>query len=224
MVSALTNMSVCNQFLLIVLWFVSFCEKMHNTLNTCLNNFVNKRLEGVVLYIALYTKDDNYYALLYDITSLYDRLFLVLMSYINRNYFKKHSIFSIKDADENFNNLAHLLIDVGVVSYIHKGTLVHKLLIEDAKAAKNIKHPVIYAVASDENGKEVNLTPLFNVYSELVFSTYFNCKDVVSVLTNRLQSPLSSNKFELRVMSEITYDEHVFKGNDNIISIIGKDD
>lgn len=218
-------MNVRNQFFLLVLWFIGFCERVYTKAYNTLDYLANRKLEGKVLYLALYTKDDNYYATLYDFTSLYNRLYLVLMSLIYYDYLKKMRIFNIKDAVENFTNTAHVVIDVGVVSYIQDGKLAHKLLIEESKSSKaEHHHPFLYAIVEDSNGREINLSSLFTQHPELVASTFFDCKDVVSIFTNRLNQPLSSNEFKLRLMSEITYEEHIFKANDNIISIIGKDE
>ena len=215
-----------NQFLYMMLRFISLLNTMYSTCKTHIDYYVNKQLEGRVLYLALYTKDDNYYARLYDFTSFMNRMYLIIQSIFNKKYIED-SIFTYEKAKENFSGLANAIIDVAMVSFIKDGKLEHTVLIDDTNVEKEVVVPnFIYALVEDEvTGNAINLTHVFNDNKLLLKAKIFDCNDIVCILTNRLHDfPLTHGKFNLKIMTEKTYNEHILKGNDNIITIISKDE
>jgi hypothetical protein len=200
---------------------------MYSNCKTHIDYYVNKQLEGKVLYLALYTKDDKYYAKLYDFTSFMSRVYLIIQSIFYRKYFEDSYIFTYEKAKENFSGLANAIIDVALVSYIKDGKLEHTVLINETHVEKEAVIPnFIYAIVEDEiTGNDVNLTYVFNDNKLLLTAKIFDCSDIVCILTNRLHDfPVTHGKFNLKIMTEKTYNEHILKGNDNIITIISKDE
>lgn len=206
----------------LLLTIVNFCESVYTYTRTAIEGRVNYHLKGCVLYYSLYSKEEQYYATLYDYTGFWRKVWLVICSMIYQDYFNKNNIFKYDAVHENMEHLAHFLIDCAVITYIDDDAKTkHRILThtgsEITSTASNCSY--IYALVVDVEGKEHNFTTVFNAYKEDVFtSDRLTVSDFITIFAHRLGLTLSCvDLCSLKTMMDNDFEERVLKGKDQLM-------
>lgn len=206
--------------LYIFLWLINFYDVFSTKIKNVVDGFVNQRLEGRVLYYALYSKSDNYYALLYDYTSTWRKLKLVIMHIVDKSYLENKNIFHFNDVSENISHLTNYSIDCAVVTYM-ENTQEHHRLMTSNNEIEDINISFVYAMVYENDTVDsllYDMTKDFNTYKNDIFQIKtLNIENIVTILMMKKQMNLPNfNDLSLKCMMDDSLNELVFKANDNI--------
>ena len=206
--------------LYIFLWLINFYDVFSTKIKNVVDGFVNQRLEGRVLYYALYSKSDNYYALLYDYTSTWRKLQLVIMHIVDKSYLENKNIFHFNDVSENISHLTNYSIDCAVVTYM-ENTQEHHRLMTSNNEIEDINISFVYAMVYENDTVDsllYDMTKDFNTYKNDIFQIKtLNIENIVTILMLKKQMNLPNfNDLTLKCMMDDSLNELVFKANDNI--------
>lgn len=209
-----------------LLWIINFCETTYNNVVNTFSQIINIRLEGRVLYYAMYSKSDKelYYTKLYDVTSLIDRIRIIFLSMIYQNYFEKNSIFTYNEVHSNLENLTSFMIHAVVVSYIKNGVMTTEIMsFKDIQhsSSSNIQHneaKFVYAIVINEHGIEYDFTREFNNHMKDIKDSPLNIEDFVHIMKSIYQKNLVDDKdIKLKVMLDNEFHEVVYNSKDKLI-------
>lgn len=206
--------------LYVFLWFINFYDVCSTKIKHFVDGFVNKRLEGRVLYYALYSKSDNYYALLYDYTSTWNKLKLVIMHIYDKSYLETHNIFNFDDVSENIAHLSNYSIDCAVVTYMENTQENHRLM-TSSNVIEDINVSFVYAMVYENDTVDsplYDMTKDFNTYKNDIFQIKtLNIENFVTILMIKKQMNLPNfTDLTLKCMMDDSLNELVFKAKDNI--------
>lgn len=221
------ELSYMSYMLYIILWLVNFCEDYYRRIRTSIEHRTNMCLRGRVLYYAMYSKKEPYYAILYDYTSLWQRILCILYGTIWMKYLDNKNIFKFDDVSKNIENLSHFLIDCVVITYVDENAHTkHRLLTYqglESETTQNIPQSIdnasfIYAIATDSTGVEHNLTSQFNVLKNDILTTKtLLVGDIVNILVNRKNETLPAiDGLVLRTMLDNDFEDMVYKDKDHM--------
>lgn len=207
---------------------INFCENAYYNIHKTITSTVNRQLEGRVLYYAMYTKgtQENYYTQLYNVTSLFDRLKLIILSYIYHNYYEKNSVFSYTEVYTNIENLTSFMIDAVIVSYVKNGSLETKILSykeEDFKnnsndTANSVSPRFVFAIVVDKDGEEItDFSRELNQHIDDVKNSPLTVSDFIYILKSKYQKTLDDeNNFKLKVMMDNDFNEVLYNSTDKL--------
>lgn len=211
-------------FIYYFLLIVNFCETTYNNIVTILSKSINKQLEGRVLYYGMYSKGENdlYYTQLYDYTSLIQRLKLIFLSIVYRNYFERISVFTYNEVQQNLENLTSFMIHAVIVSHIKNGMLITEILsYKEASSLQNEnkqKVKFVYAIVITKQNTEYDFTKELNIHINDVRNSPLDVEDFVYIINNKYSKNVFDNKdVKLKVMMDNDFNEVVFNSNDKII-------
>jgi hypothetical protein len=211
------------------LWLLNFCDTAYSNSKRFIEGVVNKQLEGRVLYYAMYSKEDpiiggNYYTRLYDYTSLWNKLKLIILNFIYFNYYDNNSVFLYTDVYSNIENLTSFMIDAVVVSYIKDGVQQNVVLSckDGSEDAKN-EHATpgfIYAIVVDSEEKEHDMTKVFNMHKCCIINSPLKIYDFIYIFNQRYigNKLVDVKSAYLKTMLDNDFDELLLKGNDQLYS------
>jgi hypothetical protein len=201
------------------LTFINFCETKLLTYYAKVDGYLNKCLEGYVLYYVLYSKEDKFCAVLYDYRSFMKRLYIVVCSMIYSTYLKNtKKLFHYKDVIENIDNLSSFFVDCAVVEYIKDGSKVNELIANDTVSTQTQTSPIkfVYAIVVFDDC-ELDFTKYFNIYCNGILNTKtLECRDIITLLSKVANQEISTTTFTLKCMMDNKFEEILFKDNDNI--------
>lgn len=220
---------------MIVYYFIyifNFCENVYYNIQKTISVTVNRQLEGRVLYYAMYTKgtQGNYYTQLYNMTSLVDRLKLILLNYIYHNYYEQNSVFTYTEVYTNIENLTSFMIDAVIVSYIKNGNLETKILSYKAEDYKNnsidtatSRTPrfvfALVVTKDDEQGVEVeyDFTKEFNQHIDDISNSPLTISDFIYIIKSKYNKYVNDQEnFKLKVMMDNDFNEILYNSNDKL--------
>lgn len=216
-------------FVRLTLWLVNFYDTTTKQTHRWFETTLNKQLESRVLYYAMYSKSDKevFYTCLYDYTSLWARLKLVLCSIIYTDYLSNQSVFTYDEVYNNVENLTSFMIDAVVITYIKDSKTVNRILsykdeVVPTKECLNEtvqKVNFIYAIMSTE-GKEYDFTNEFNTHVCDIIGSPLTLEDFLSIFNARFkQGAISNNEIAdatLKIMTESDFTELLLKTNDQL--------
>lgn len=210
---------------------INFYDAIIQGLTGAVERQINNKLEGRVLYYAMYTRSDKdlYYTCLYDFTSLWDRIKLAFCCSIrNKQFLNNNSIFFYDDVYNNVESLTSFMIDAVVVTYVHDNKLVNHILSYKDNVvpnknlrAKTMQNVFIYAVVADEKGTQYDFTKEFNSHVCDIIGSPLYIGDFVCIFNARYKGNAINNAdiqlLTLKSMTDNNFDETVFKMNDKFI-------
>lgn len=214
----LNIMSSVFSFCLVFLnFFVQTIEQANKSINLLVNQYLDKK----VIYYALYSKHDQFLACLYDRRSFVDRLWLTMQQLMIWLRLDTDTLFTYADIDENFNSLSHYSINAAIISYIDNGTIKEKMFLQRECPTHCTDIPdfnYIYCIAEDDNGHCVDITTCFNKFkNEVLQNKDLQCKDFVKIFIDYAKFSFKIQELKsLKVMTDDTLTEVLFKGNDVI--------
>lgn len=219
----------CNSvFVYYVIYVFNFCETFYNSTVRYVSSKINERLEGRVLYYAMYTKgtQGGYYTQLYDLTSVFDKLKLIFLSYLHNDYFSNNSVFTFNEVNSNIENLTSFRIDAVIVSYIKDGGLTTQILSykdnnsyvdNTADTASSRKTKFVYAVLVSQHGEEYDFTKELNNHLNDMKNSPLLIKDFIHIINIKYSKNLyDEHNFKLKVMTDNDFDEVVYNGDDKV--------
>ena len=212
---------VSHRLLAFILLFLNFLHQASNTIKQHTDFLLNKCLDKKVMYYALYSRHDNYYACLYDCRSIWEKLWVALQQVLIKLRLDDNYLFSYDDINSNFECLTSFLINAALIVYVEDGQLKHKLFLhkekEDDKHSSR-KFNYIYCIAEDVDGNFQDLTESFNMFvKEIHQNKTLTCKDFVTIFTQFGKHSFNVNKlYHVKMMPDDTFTEVLFKGNDII--------
>jgi len=216
-------------FLQLTLWLVNFYDTASKQTHRWLETTLNKQLEGRVLYYAMYSKSDKevFYTCLYNYTSLWARLKLVVCSVIYTNYLSNKSVFTYDEVYNNVENLTSFMIDAVIITYIKDSHTVNRILsykdevvpTKECLSETVKKVNFVYAIMSTE-GKEYDFTNEFNTLVCDIIGSPLSLGDFLSIFNIRFkQGSISNNEIAdatLKIMTECDFTELLLKTNDQL--------
>jgi hypothetical protein len=187
---------------------------------------INAKLEGRVLYYAMYTKGSQgeYYTQLYDLTSVYNKLKLIVLSFLYNDYFIKNSVFTYNEVDENIENLTGFMIDAVIISYIKDGCLTTKILscsetqnVNTVNTASTHTPKFVFALIVSQNGEEHDFTKELNIHINDIKHSPLNIKDFVHIINVKYQKNLDDmHNMRVKLMMDNDFNESLLCNcNDN---------
>lgn len=209
------------------IYIFNFCENAYLNIQRYISLTINNRLEGRVLYYAMYTKgkQDNYYTQLYSLTSLFDRLKLIILNCIYSNYFEHISVFTYKDVVENIENLTSFMIDAVIVSYIKNGHLETSILSYKEEDYKNDSNDTatsrspkfVFALVVSNNGEEHDFTKEFNKHLNDIKNSPLVISDFIYIMKSKYNKPLDDlDNYQLKVMMDNDFNEVLYNSSDKL--------
>lgn len=220
---------------LIVYYFIyifNFCENTYYNIQKTISLTINKQLEGRVLYYAMYTKgtQGNFYTQLYNVTSLYDRIKLIVLNCIYSNYFESNSVFTYTEVYTNIENLTSFMIDAVIVSYIENGYLETKILSykeedyqnnsNDTATSRPPRFVFALVVSKDEEHgveKEYDFTKELNKHINDIKNSPLTISDVIYILKSKYKKDLEDiHNYKLKVMMDNDFNEVLYNSNDKL--------
>lgn len=215
-------MSLLSFCLVFLNFFLQTFEQAYNNIDLMINRCLDKK----VIYYALYSKQDNFLACLYDCRNFSDRLWLALQQLMVWLKLDTDTLFTYVDVDKNFEHLSDYSINAAIISYIDNGIIKEKLLLQRVENIDNSLHTskqfdfnYIYCIAEDENGYCVDMTAYFNKFKhEVLQNKHLVCKDFVKIFADYAKHPFHIQRLKvLKVMMDDTFTEVLFKDNDIIV-------
>lgn len=219
-------------FLYLLSCIINFYECTKVRLNTLTNNVVNSRLEGRVLYYAMFTKHDTElcYTCLYDHISLWARMQLLLRRLCswNPDFYNDMNVFMYEDVYNNVDNLTSFMIDAVIVTFVDNNQLVTRVLSykDDVVPTTDcINNPskvgFIYAILTSEEGDEYDFTKEFNHHVCDVINSPLSIGDFVSIFNERYRKApiknISVTDATLKLMVDNDFIEQILKMNDQLV-------
>lgn len=209
------------------IYIFNFCENVYYNIQRCISLTINNQLEGRVLYYAMYTKGktDNYYTPLYSMTSLFDRLKLIILNCIYRDYFKHVSVFTYTEVYENIENLTSFMIDAVVISYIKNGYLETKILSYKEEGYKNDSNDTatsrspkfVFALVVSEDGEEHDFTKEFNQHLNDIKNSPLVINDFIYIIKSKYKKHLDNeDNYKLKVMMDNDFNEVLYNSSDKL--------
>lgn len=213
-----------------LLWIINFCDQVYVSLKSTVDKHLNHRLRGRVLYYALYSKSEQCYAVLYDYTGFWHRLWLVMFSFIFNNYFETQNVFEFSVVKSNIQNLSHFFIDCAMTSYVDDESKIrHRMLsYKESESMSNTKineivrsvH-FIFAMVVDVRDNEHDFTSAFSDYKEdIITAESLTISDIITVLSHRLERNVETDGCIVKTMLDNDFVELVLKDNDILLSKI----
>ena len=221
----------CSMILYYFIYVFNFFENVYNNIQEYISLTVNKQLEGRVLYYAMYTKgtqDDNYYTQLYNVTSLYDRIKLIILNLIYHNYYEQNSVFTYTDVYTNIENLTSFMIDAVIISYIKNGYLETRILSYKEEDYKNETNDTatsrspkfVFALVVSQEGdteKEHDFTKEFNQHITDIKNSPLAVSDFIYIIKSKYKRNLDDkDNFKLKVMMDNDFNEVLYNNNDKL--------
>lgn len=209
------------RFVYYFIYIFNFCETIFNNTLKYASLTINAKLEGRVLYYAMYTKgpQGEYYTQLYDLTSVYNKLKLIVLSFLYNDYFIKNSVFTYNEVYENIENLTGFMIDAVIISYIEDGSLTTKILsCSETENTESIQTPkFVFALIVSQNGEEHDFTKEFNIHINDIKHSPLNIKDFVYIINVKYQKNLDNmHNMRVKLMMDNDFNESViYNCNDN---------
>lgn len=219
-------------FLYFVTCIINFYETTKQRIHITINNTVNSRLEGRVLYYAMYSKHDVelFYTCLYDHTSIWSRVQLIVrnaLSY-NPNYYNDLNVFKYEDVYNNVDNLTSFMIDAVIVTYVDKEQLVTRILSYKDDVVPTIEcidnpHKIgfIYAILTNSSKDEYDFTSQFNTHVCDIVNSPLCIGDFLSIFNERYKKTIIPNiaitDATLKIMTDNDFVEQILKMNDQLI-------
>lgn len=218
----------CNSAIIyFFIYIFNFCENVYNNFQRYISLTINNQLEGRVLYYAMYTKgkQDDYYTQLYNMTSLFDRLKLIIMNCIYRNYFEHISVFTYKEVYDNIENLTSFMIDAVIVSYIKNGYLQTEILSYKEEEYKNDSNDTatsrtpkfVFVLVVSDNGEEHDFTKEFNQHLNDIKNSPLVISDFIYIMKSKYNKPLDNlDNYQLKVMMDNDFNEVLYNSSDKL--------
>jgi hypothetical protein len=207
-----------------LIYIFNFCERVFNNTIKYVSLKINTQLEGRVLYYAMYTKGSQgqYYTLLYDFTSVFDRLKLILLSFIYNDYFDQNNVFSYNDVQANIENLTSFMIDAVIISYIKDGYLTTKIISYDETEnvdTTGVESKFVYALVVTRSGEEHDFTKELNSHIKDIKFSPLNIKDFVHIISVKYRKNLDDmHNMRVKLMMDIDFNESVmYNCNDKFV-------
>lgn len=217
-------------FISLFLNIVSCIVNFYETTKEHINNTINGKLEGRVLYYAMFSKHDTelFYTCLYDHTSMWSRVQLVVKHALtyNNDYYDSMNVFKYEDVYNNIDNLTNFMIDAVVVSYVENQQIVTRVLSykDDVVVGtpQNQKFSFIYAILSIDDGVEqYDFTRELNYHVGDIIDSPLSIGDFLSIFNEKYKKTAVQNiamtDATLKVMVDNDFVEHVFKMNDQLM-------
>lgn len=205
-------------FVYYFIYIFNFCETIFNDSIGYVSLKINSQLEGRVLYYAMYTKGSQgqYYTQLYDLTSVVDKIKLIVLSFWYNDYFNKNSVFTYDEVSSNIENLTSFLIDAVIVSYIKDGSLRTEILsCEKNNNTSTPREKFVYAVVVSQNGEEHDFTKELNVHVNDIKDSPLVIKDFVHIISVKYQKNLEDmNNIKLKTMMDDDFNEVMYNSDD----------
>lgn len=205
------------------LWIFNFCETTYNSIKDYFTRTVNKQLEGRVLYYAMYSKGTQglYYTQLYNFTSIYERLKIIFLSNVYKNYYEDNSIFTYNEVHSNIDNLTGFMIDAVIVSYVKEGQLDTKILTyknTEQETSTSVTPKLIYALVISSNDLEYDFTKELNHHLEDITGSLLEVKDLVHIINKKYhKNVVDENNIMLKIMFDNDFTERLLNNNDKIL-------
>jgi hypothetical protein len=200
------------------IYIFNFCETFLNNSIEYVSLKINTQLEGRVLYYAMYTKGSQgeYYTKLYDHTSTFSKLKLIMLSFIYNNYCDRNSVFTYNDVHANIENLTSFMIDAVIVSYIEDGFLTSKILSCDENNNTLLPNAkFVYALVVLQNGEEYDFTKELNIHLGDIKNSPLTIKDFVHIISVKYQKNCDNMlNMTLKTMMDDDFNEVVYNSND----------
>ncbi len=213
------------------LWIVNFCQVSYEKTKGFIETSVNSQLEGRVLYYAMYSRKDvivgsKSYTCLYDYTSLWSRLSLILFNQLYTDYYKEKYVFMYDEVYSNLEDITTFLIDAVVLSYIKDGKQEDIIIsykndsdptVETVSAVPTLPS-FVYAVMVDDTGNEYDFTKEYNMYSHCIINSPLTVYDSLMIFDgrHRTSNSVDINNAYLKVMMDNNFTELLFKGSDQL--------
>lgn len=219
-------------FLYFLSCIINFYESTKVRLNTLTNNVINSRLEGRVLYYAMFSKHDSelFYTCLYDYTSLWARVQLIIRSAVsfNPDFYNNVNVFLYNDVYANVDNLTCFMIDAVVVTFVEQNQLVTRVLSYKDDAVpktecncKSSKISFIYAILTSDDGDEYDFTHEFNNHICDIINSPLSIGDFMSIFNELYKKTIIQNisitDATLKVMTDNDFTEQILKMNDQLL-------
>lgn len=217
-------------FISLFLHIVSCIINFYEVTKEHINNTINGKLEGRVLYYAMFSKHDTelFYTCLYDHTSVWSRVQLVVKHALtyNLDYYDSMNVFKYEDVYNNIDNLTNFMIDAVVVSYVDNQQIVTRVLSYKDDVVVNTpqtsKLAFIYAILSTGHGEEhYDFTNEFNYHASDIIDSPLSVGDFLSIFNERYKKTTIPNiaitDATLKVMVDNDFVEQVFKMNDQLL-------
>lgn len=218
---------------MIVYYFIyifNFCENTYNSVQRYISSTINNQLEGRVLYYAMYTKgkQGNYYTQLYDMTSLFNRLKLIILNIIYHDYYASNSIFTYTEVYTNIENLTSFMIDAVIVSYINNGHLETKILSykeedynDDSTDTATSRCPkFVYALVVSQNEgveKEYDFTKELNKHITDIKNSPLVISDFIYIIKSKYKKEMGDDdNYKLKTMMDNDFNEVFYNNNDKL--------
>jgi hypothetical protein len=206
----------------LLLALINFCDNTYQKVKVNANNFVNKNLDGYVIYYALYSTEDKHCAVLYDYRGFWQRVYLILYMFklrvlCNLELVYTGRIFKYENVIENVDNLSSFFVDCAIVSYVQNQSIHNELLTSENLSLTSDTPKFVFAVVND-GFEDYDFTEIFNQYRKCILTcTKMTCLDIIIVLCKVCQNDrIDLSNFTLKCMLDNTFDEIVFKDNDII--------
>lgn len=219
----------CNSIIIYYFIYIfNFCENIYYNIQRSVSLTINKQLEGRVLYYAMYTKgktQDIYYTPLYNLTSLFDRLKLIILHFIYRDYFELNSVFTYDEVYSNIENLTSFMIDAVIVSYIKNGCLETRILSykeEDYKddstdTAASRPPRFVFALVVSSDGEEHDFTREFNQHIYDIKNSPLVINDFICIIKSKYKKNLDDAlDLKLKVMMDNDFNEVLYNSSDKL--------
>lgn len=205
----------------VILWIINFFDWACTSLIGHVETFVNRQLEGYVLYYSLYSPSDQYNGLLYDYTSLYKKLYLAVKFALPDRYVSKNDVFTYDQVIERVNDLH--MFDIGgiVISYV-KNYQMKNELIQCLQLSEDIPNETkfVYAILHDAFDNPYDITSEFNEFRDgILRADKLKCCDIVSMVSyikGLADQQIDYDKVVVKVMLDNNFDELVFNAKDII--------
>jgi hypothetical protein len=179
----------------------------------------------------MYTKgtQGNYYTQLYNMTSLFDRLKLIILNFIYRDYFNNNSVFTYTEVCKNIENLTSFMIDAVIVSYINNGNLETKILSykeedfnnNDTNDTASSRCPrFVFALVVSQDGvveTEHDFTKELNVHMNDIKNSPLTISDFIYIIKSKYKKDLDDeDNYKLKVMMDNDFNEVLYNKNDKL--------
>lgn len=200
-----------SQLVYYLVYIFNFCETIFSNTIKYVSLKTNTQLEGRVLYYAMYTKGSQgeYYTQLYDFTSVFDKLKLIVLSFLYNDYFIKNSVFTYTEVYENIENLTGFMIDAVIISYIKDGCLTTKILSHNETENVNTEETTsqtpkfVYALVVSQSGDEHDITKEVNIHINDIKHSPLNIKDFVHIINVKYEKSIGDmNNLKVKTMMD----------------------
>jgi len=213
----------------LLLALINFCDNTYQKIKVNTNNFVNKNLDGYVIYYALYSTEDKNCAVLYDYRGFWQRVYLMLYKLLLQIFYDLDLVytgrlFKYENVIENIDNLSSFFVDCAIVSYVQHQQIHHELLTNEdmSPSTSSSETPKFVFAVFNDGTEDHDFTHTFNLYRKgIIACKKMTCLDIMIVLCKVCQNDsVDLSDFTLKCMMDNTFNEIVFKDNDTISSKI----